>query len=73
MKRSFRELMAARLPGYQKKVNADYQRIIWGMIYVTFFLIGAKIIGAVKEMAVAWQYGVSDIIDGYLFIFNLVN
>lgn len=73
MKRSFRELMAARLPGCQKKMQADYQRIIWGMICVTFFLIGAKIIGAVKEMAVAWQYGVSDVIDGYLFVFNLVN
>jgi peptidoglycan biosynthesis protein MviN/MurJ (putative lipid II flippase) len=32
----------------------------------------AKLVGAAKEMAVAWRYGVSEQIDAYLFVFNLV-
>ena len=32
-----------------------------------------KFAGAAKEMAVAWRYGVSDIVDGYVFVFNLLN
>ncbi|NOY72257.1 MAG: hypothetical protein GXP14_07750 [Gammaproteobacteria bacterium] len=31
-----------------------------------------KFAGAVKEMAVAWRYGVSETVDVYLFVFNLV-
>jgi peptidoglycan biosynthesis protein MviN/MurJ (putative lipid II flippase) len=36
------------------------------------FLLLGKIVGAAKEMAIAWRYGVSEIVDAYLFLFNLV-
>jgi putative peptidoglycan lipid II flippase len=37
-----------------------------------FVLVG-RLAGAAKEMAVAWRYGVSEEVDAYLFVFNLVN
>ncbi len=35
-------------------------------------LVG-KLVGAAKEMAIAWRYGVSATVDAYVFVFNLVN
>ncbi len=32
-----------------------------------------KVAGAVKEMAVAWRYGVNEVVDAYLFVFNLLS
>lgn len=43
-----------------------------GMAWVTLFVIFGKLSGAFKEMAVAWRYGVSAEVDGYLFVSNLV-
>lgn len=34
---------------------------------VAVFLLLGKAVGALKEMAVAWRYGVSDIVDAYQF------
>ena len=44
-----------------------------GMAWVTLFVILGKLSGAFKEMAVAWRYGVSAEVDGYLFVSNLVS
>ncbi len=43
------------------------------MAWVAFFVFLGKLAGAAKEMAIAWRYGVSDEVDAYLFIFNLIN
>ena len=49
------------------------KRILSGFIWVSLFVLVAKFAGAAKEMAVAWRYGVSEVVDGYVFVFNLTN
>jgi putative peptidoglycan lipid II flippase len=44
-----------------------------GLAWVTFFVMLGKISGAFKEMAIAWRYGISAEVDGYLFVSNLVS
>jgi putative peptidoglycan lipid II flippase len=44
-----------------------------GMAWVSMFVIIGKFSGAFKEMAIAWRYGVSAEVDGYLFVANLVS
>lgn len=40
---------------------------------VAAFLLLGKVFGAFKEMAVAWRYGVSDIVDAYQFTLVMAN
>lgn len=42
------------------------------MCKVAAFLFFAKLIAAIKEMLVAYCYGTSAVVDGYLFAFNLI-
>lgn len=37
------------------------------------FVVLAKLVATFKEMVVAWSYGVSEVVDGYLLVFNLVS
>lgn len=39
---------------------------------VSLFALIGKLAGAAKEMVIAWRYGVSDTVDAYVFVFNLV-
>lgn len=48
------------------------RRIITGVVWVAFFVAIGKLAGAAKEMAIAWRYGISDAVDAYVFVFNLV-
>lgn len=60
----------------QKRVstfNPDHRAIFRGMVYVAAFVFVGKLAGAAKEMAIAYRYGVSNEIDAYLFMFNLVS
>ena len=50
----------------------DHRLIARGMALVALFVFIGKVAGAAKEMTVAWRYGVSDQVDAYLFVFNLV-
>ena len=43
------------------------------MAWVTLFVGLAKMVGAAKEMAVAYRYGVSAEVDAYQFVYNFVN
>ena len=40
---------------------------------MALFLLLGKFAGAFKEMAVAWRYGVSDVVDAYQFTFTLAS
>jgi putative peptidoglycan lipid II flippase len=55
-----------------RKAHPDHHAIAKGMALGALFVFVSKLAGAGKEMAVAWRYGVSDVVDAYLFIFNLV-
>lgn len=49
------------------------QRITRAAIRVMLFVVLAKLVATFKEMVVAWRYGVSEVVDGYLLVFNLVS
>jgi peptidoglycan biosynthesis protein MviN/MurJ (putative lipid II flippase) len=48
------------------------RRIATGFLWVATFVFIGKLAGAAKEMAIAWRYGISDTVDAYVFVFNLV-
>ena len=52
--------------------ESNYRSILLGFISVSFFVFIGKIAGAGKEMAIAWRYGVSESVDAYVFIMNLI-
>ncbi|RZI40220.1 hypothetical protein EGT07_24360 [Herbaspirillum sp. HC18] len=56
-----------------KGSHPDHREIFKGMAWVSLFVALAKVVGAAKEMAVAYQYGVSASVDAYLFVYNFVN
>ena len=41
------------------------------MIVIVVFLLVGRMAGAAKEVAIAWEYGVSEIVDAYVFVFKL--
>lgn len=53
--------------------HADHHAIARGMAWVILFGFLGKLAGAAKEMAIAYRYGVSEEVDAYLFVFNLVS
>ncbi|WP_404363728.1 murein biosynthesis integral membrane protein MurJ [Marinobacter sp.] len=64
----FPKRLQARLAG----LGSDHKQLARGLLLVGFFVLVGKFAGAAKEMAVAWRYGVSETVDAYLFVFNLV-
>lgn len=52
-------------------IHSDHQRIFKAAFRVAVFLILGKAAGAIKEMAVAYRYGVSDAVDAYQFTMTL--
>jgi len=53
--------------------HPDHHAIAKGMAWVALFVFLGKLTGAAKEMALAYRYGVSEEVDAYLFVLNLVN
>jgi putative peptidoglycan lipid II flippase len=52
---------------------SNHRRIAIGFLWVGLFVLVGKLAGAAKEMAIAWRYGVSETVDAYVFIFNLIS
>jgi peptidoglycan biosynthesis protein MviN/MurJ (putative lipid II flippase) len=61
--------LRARLAG----LHADHRRIARGAMRVAFFVLLGKFAGAAKEMAVAYRYGVSDVVDAYQFTMTMAS
>ena len=55
------------------KFHPDHQAIARGMVLVVLFVFFGKLAGAAKEVAIAWRYGVSEEVDAYLLVLNLVS
>src|SRR5262245_35463925 len=68
-KRMSRAAITSRI----RNAHPDHRSIARGMAMGALFVFLSKSAGAAKEMAVAWRYGVSEVVDSYLFIFNLVS
>lgn len=56
-----------------RNAHLGHQAIAAGMASVVLFVFIGKLAGAAKEMVVAFRYGVSEEVDAYLFVFNLVS
>lgn len=56
-----------------KRLPNDHQRIARAAFRVAFFLLLGKAAGAFKEMAVAYRYGISDVVDAYQFTMVMAN
>lgn len=54
-----------------RQISGDDNSIVIGALWVAGFLLIAKAISLMKEMAVAFRYGTSAVVDGYLFVFNI--
>jgi peptidoglycan biosynthesis protein MviN/MurJ (putative lipid II flippase) len=54
-------------------LHSDHRRIAQGAMRVAFFLLLGKAAGAFKEMAVAYRYGISDVVDAYQFTMTMAN
>lgn len=54
------------------KIGKNNIKIIRGFLLIGAFVFIGKIAGAAKEMAVAWRYGVSEVVDSYVYVFNLM-
>lgn len=61
--------LKSRLAG----LHSDHRRIFAGAFRVAVFLLLGKAAGALKEMAVAYRYGVSDVVDAYQFTMVMAN
>ena len=60
----------------RKRINnahPEHHAIARGMAWITLFVFVGKLAGAAKEMTIAYRYGVSDQVDAYLFIYNLIS
>lgn len=56
-----------------QRVHADHHAIARSMLWIVFFAFLGRIAGAAKEMVVAYRYGISEVVDSYILIFNLIN
>lgn len=56
-----------------KGLHSDHQRIARAAFRVAFFLLLGKAAGAFKEMAVAYRYGISEVVDAYQFTMVMAN
>lgn len=58
------------LKNFRQRLNAlhsDHRRIALGAMRVAAFLLLGKVFGAFKEMAIAYRYGISEVVDAYQF------
>lgn len=61
-------MIAALIDRLSQRVSlthANHKRIAMGALWVAFFVMAAKLFVAAREMAIAWRYGVSGIVDAY--------
>lgn len=65
--------LAGRVRAHLSDPHASHRHILTGFLWVSFFVLIGKFAGAAKEMAIAWRYGVSETVDAYIFVFNLVS
>ena len=54
------------------KQNSAHRKILQGMVWVTFFVLLAKLAGAGKEIVVAARFGVGPTVDAYGLVYSAV-
>ena len=51
--------------------HAANKAIVRSAFWLVLFVLAAKLVAVGKEMAIAYRYGTSATVEGYLFVFNL--
>lgn len=65
--------IVSRVRQHLADTESHHRKIAVGFVWVSLFVFVGKLAGAAKEMAVAWRYGVSETVDAYVFVFNLIS
>jgi peptidoglycan biosynthesis protein MviN/MurJ (putative lipid II flippase) len=65
--------IASRVRRHLTDPESQHRHIATGFLWVSLFALIGKLAGAAKEMAIAWRYGVSETVDAYVFVFNLIS
>ncbi|MCP9443055.1 MAG: hypothetical protein NNA20_10710 [Nitrospira sp.] len=69
-----RWLLACLPTSWQDRLRATHEAnksIVRSMFWLVLFVLAAKGIATLKEVAVAYRYGTSEVLEGYLLVFNL--
>jgi putative peptidoglycan lipid II flippase len=53
------------------RVHPDHKRIARSAVRISIFVLAGKCAGALKEMAIAYKYGVSEVVDAYQLTLTL--
>lgn len=53
--------------------QSRYRKIATSFVWISVFVLIGRLASAGKEVTIAWRYGVSETLDAYLFVFNLLN
>lgn len=53
--------------------HSQHRKIAFGIVWVSAFVLVGKLAGASKEITIAWRYGLSETVDAYVLVLNLVN
>ena len=61
-----------RVRRHLRNPDSQHRQIALGFVWVSMFVFVGKLASAAKEMAIAWKYGVSETVDAYVFVINLV-
>ena len=64
--------LVLQLTGFIRRLHPNHRRIAKGMLAVAVFVVAAKLIAMLKEMAVAWRYGTGTEVDAYLLALTIV-
>lgn len=65
--------IAERVLKHLADPDSNHRRVVVSFLWVGLFAIGSRLAGAAKEMAIAWRYGISETVDAYVFVFNLIS
>jgi putative peptidoglycan lipid II flippase len=63
----------SRIQQHWRNSDSHHYRIAAGFLWVGLFVLIGRLAGAAKEVTIAWRYGVSETVDAYVFIFNLIS
>lgn len=67
------ERLPVRIQARLLAAHVASKAIVRSAFWLILFVLAAKLIAAGKEMAVAYRYGTSAMVEGYLFVFNLLS
>lgn len=71
MKALLQESHVGRFCARLARVHPDHKRIARSAVRISIFVLAGKCAGALKEMAIAYKYGVSEVVDAYQLTLTL--